>query len=286
MKLRTFSTLQIALGISLSVHAALLTLRLADPEAFNRVFQDTPLEVILVNTRTNERPEQARAIAQASMAGGGDHDRGRATSPLPSALISIDGDGGDQELQQLRELQERQSLMLTQVKSALAALPSTDPQQVSPTPDSAEREQRRRQLVKMLAEIERRIQNENARPRKRYIGPSTREAAYAVYYDHLRRAIEDKGTDNFPTLNGHKLYGELTMVITVDHLGRVLSSDVLQSSGIPALDNRARAIARAAGPFGKFSPTMRRQAEQIAVVSRFTFTHSDTLETQVGNPSQ
>ena len=286
MKLRTFSTLQIALGISLSVHAALLTLRLADPEAFNRVFQDTPLEVILVNTRTNERPDQARAIAQASMAGGGDHDRGRASSPLPSALISIDGDGGDQELQQLRELQERQSLMLTQVKSALAALPSTDPQQVSPTPDSAEREQRRRQLVKMLAEIERRIQNENARPRKRYIGPSTREAAYAVYYDHLRRAIEDKGTDNFPTLNGHKLYGELTMVITVDHLGRVLSSDVLQSSGIPALDNRARAIARAAGPFGKFSPTMRRQAEQIAVVSRFTFTHSDTLETQVGNPSQ
>ena len=286
MKLRTFSTLQIALGISLSVHAALLTLRLADPEAFNRVFQDTPLEVILVNTRTNERPDQARAIAQASMAGGGDHERGRATSPLPSALISIDGDGGDQELQQLRELQERQSLMLTQVKSALAALPSTDPQQVSPTPDSAEREQRRRQLVKMLAEIERRIQNENARPRKRYIGPSTREAAYAVYYDHLRRAIEDKGTDNFPTLNGHKLYGELTMVITVDHLGRVLSSDVLQSSGIPALDNRARAIARAAGPFGKFSPTMRRQAEQIAVVSRFTFTHSDTLETQVGNPSQ
>ena len=286
MKLRTFSTLQIALGISLSVHAALLTLRLADPEAFNRVFQDTPLEVILVNTRTNERPDQARAIAQASMAGGGDHDRGRASSPLPSALISIDGDGGDQELQQLRELQERQSLMLTQVKSALAALTSTDPQQVSPTPDSAEREQRRRQLVKMLAEIERRIQNENARPRKRYIGPSTREAAYAVYYDHLRRAIEDKGTDNFPTLNGHKLYGELTMVITVDHLGRVLSSDVLQSSGIPALDNRARAIARAAGPFGKFSPTMRRQAEQIAVVSRFTFTHSDTLETQVGNPSQ
>ena len=139
MKLRTFSTLQIALGISLSVHAALLTLRLADPEAFNRVFQDTPLEVILVNTRTNERPDQARAIAQASMAGGGDHDRGRASSPLPSALISIDGDGGDQELQQLRELQERQSLMLTQVKTALAAMPQPEPRQAQISPEQAQR---------------------------------------------------------------------------------------------------------------------------------------------------
>ena len=286
MKLRRFSTLQVALGISLGVHAALLTLRLADPDTFNRVFQDTPLEVILVNSRTNAHPERALAIAQASMAGGGDYDQARATSPLPSALISVSGDGGDEALQQLRELQERQSLLLAQAKNALAALPPADPQQASPTPDSAEREKRRRQLIKMLAKIERRIQTENARPRKRYIGPSTREAAYAVYYDQLRRRIEDKGTDTFPTLNGQKLYGALTMLINVDHNGRVLSTQILQSSGSTALDNRARAIASAAGPFGKFSATMRRQADQIVVVSRFTFTHANTLQAQMANSAQ
>ena len=87
MNLRSFSPLQIALGASVAVHAVLLTVRFVDPESFNRVFQDTPLEVILVNARTNEKPEKdkAKAIAQASMAGGGDAEKGRATTPLPPA---------------------------------------------------------------------------------------------------------------------------------------------------------------------------------------------------------
>ena len=67
MNLRQFSTLQIALGASIAVHAVLLTVRLVDPEDFSRVFQDTPLEVVLVNAKTNEKPDKARAIAQASI---------------------------------------------------------------------------------------------------------------------------------------------------------------------------------------------------------------------------
>ena len=66
------STLQLALGVSFAVHAALLTVRFVDPEGFNRVFQDTPLEVILVNAKSTEAPDKAQAIAQASLAGGGD----------------------------------------------------------------------------------------------------------------------------------------------------------------------------------------------------------------------
>lgn len=73
--LRQLTTLQLALGVSVAVHAALLTVRFVDPERFNRVFQDTPLEVILVNAKTDEKPDKARAIAQASLAGGGDAEK-------------------------------------------------------------------------------------------------------------------------------------------------------------------------------------------------------------------
>ena len=62
------STLQIALGVSIAFHVVLLTVRFVDPERFNRVFQDTPLEVILVNAKSNEKPDFAKAIAQASLA--------------------------------------------------------------------------------------------------------------------------------------------------------------------------------------------------------------------------
>ncbi len=90
--LKNLSTLQWALGASLLVHGALLTVRFVNPEGFNRVFQDTPLEVILVNARGDERPEKATAIAQASLAGGGEAQRGRATSPLPPSATARLGD--------------------------------------------------------------------------------------------------------------------------------------------------------------------------------------------------
>ncbi len=281
MKLLSFSPLQLALGASIAVHSGLLTVRLVDPKAFNRVFEDTPLEVVLVNARTTERPQKAQALAQASMAGGGEAGPGRATSPLPPALQSEIGDDAEQTAQhKLQELQEQKNLLLAQAKAQLAAFPPPDPSQSHASPEQAEREQKRRQLIKLLAEIERRISQENARPQKRYISPATQEVVYAVYYDHLRRSIEDKGTENFPEAGGKKLYGELTMIVTVNFDGQVLATEVVQSSGNRALDRRAEAIARSAAPFGRFNQAMRRQADQIMVVSRFTFTRDETLETR------
>lgn len=285
MNLRSFSTLQMALGVSIAVHAALLTVRFVDPEAFNRVFEDTPLEVILVNAKTQDKPDKVRAIAQANMAGGGNLDAGRATSPMPRAQISTQGDVSDVDRErQLREMQEQQQVLLSRVKTVMAAMPPTNPMQKKLSPEEVQREEKRRQLIDLLAEIERRIQMENERPKKHYISPATREAVYAIYYDHLRRAIEDKGTVDFPEANGQKLYGELTMIVTVNHDGRVINTEVVQSSGKRLLDRRAQAIARSAGPFGAFNSEMRHQADQIAVVSRFKFTRDDTLQTRLNAP--
>ena len=280
--LRSFSTLQLTLAASIAVHALLLTIRFVDPETFNRVFEDAPLEVILVNSKTNETPEKAKAIAQTSMAGGGDAEEGRATSPMPLSALNDSGNHLEEETaQHLQNLEMQQQMLLTQIKKQLAALPPLDPRVAATKAEQAEREEKRRQLIKLLAEIERRINMQNARPKKRYISPSVREEVYAVYYDALRRAIEDRGTEHFPQAGGKKLYGELTMVVTINHNGRVLDTEIVQSSGNPALDKQASAIAYSAGPFGKFTPAMRRKASQIVVVSRFRFTRDETLETKV-----
>lgn len=281
MNLRTFSTLQLALGVSVAVHAALLTVRFVNPEGFNRVFQDTPLEVILVNAKSNERPDKASAIAQASLAGGGDAAKGRATSPLPPSARIEAGDAAEDAQRQVEALQEQQTLMLAQIKKMLAALPPPDPKISSQTAASVAREEKRRQLMKILAEIERRINEENARPKKRYISPATREEVYAVYYDQLRRRIEDRGTVNFPEVAGKKLYGELTMIVTVNHDGRVVGTEVVETSGNLTLDRRAQAIATSAGPFERFNAAMRQKADQIVVVSRFKFTRDETLQTNL-----
>lgn len=282
----SLNTLHWALIVSATVHAGLLTVRFVDPEGFNRVFRDTPLEVILVNARGPEPPVQAQAIAQASLAGGGEADKGRATSPLPPSAMLESGESAEEARRRVDRLQQEQQQLLAMVRRDLAALPPPDPQRDAGQPQAQEQEERRRQLLKLLAEIEKRINEENARPKKRYISPATREEVYAMYYDQLRRRIEERGTRDFPQAQGRKLYGELTMNVTIDADGRVVEAEVVRPSTSRALDTRALAIVRAAAPYGRFSPAMRRQADQIVVTSRFRFTHDDGLETSLSNASR
>lgn len=282
-RLKNLSTLQIALALSFVVHVAFLTVRFVDPESFNRVFQDTPLEVILVNATTKENPEKAQAIAQSSMAGGGEAQAGRATTFLPVSELTSIGDADTDTRQKLDSMQEQQSQLLQQLKKQLASMPASDLSSTPSTPQAKAQEEKKRQLSKLLGEIEKRIMQENERPKKRYISPSTREEVYAIYYDQLRQKIEAKGTTNFPQAAGKKLYGKLTMSLTVNHDGQVLATEVIESSGILTLDRRAQAIANSAGPFGSFSPTMRKKADQIVLVSRFKFTRDEVLETNLTN---
>ena len=277
------TNMQIAIAVSVTLHATLMTVRFVDPEGFNRVFKDTPLEVVLVNSRSDRAPTKAQALAQANLSGGGAADAGRATSPLPPSALMEEGESTERQRAQINKLQEQQQQLLARIRRELALLPTPDPVRESGSPEARDQEERRRQLIQLLAEIEKRINTENARPRKRYVSPATQEVIYAKYYDSLRRRIEARGTRNFPVHMGKKLYGELTMNIHVDLHGRVVETDVVASSGNRQLDRRAMAIVRAASPFGRFTPAMLKEAEVLVITSRFRFTREDGLETSLSN---
>jgi periplasmic protein TonB len=235
--------------------------------------------VILVNARSKESPTQAQAIAQASLAGGGNVDVGRATSPLPPSPTLEVGDSIEMSHKQIEELQEEQRQLLARLRQQLEALPAPDPKKEAKTAEGREQAEQRRQLLMQTAEIEKKINEENSRPKKRYISPATKEAAYAMYYDRLRRKIEERGTRNFPESQGKKLYGELTLVLTVDSLGRVVDAEVVVPSKSKLLDKRALAIVKAAAPFGPFTGSMKREADQLEITSRFTFAGEGGLTT-------
>lgn len=277
------TTLHWALLVSLVVHGGVLTLRFVDPDRFNRVFRDTPLEVILVNARSTEPPTKAQAIAQAHLAGGGNVEKGRAQSPLPAHATAEMGDAPEEARRRIEQLQEQQQQLLAQIRRELALLATPDPQREAGRPHEREQEERKRQLLRLLAEIEKRINDENARPKKRYISPATQEEVYALYYDALKQRIEERGTRDFPEFQGRKLYGELTMNVTVDANGRVIDCEIVRPSRSRVLDQRALAIVRAAGPFGAFTPAMRRQADQIVITSRFRFTREEGFETTLSS---
>lgn len=272
----------LAIGISAVLHAGLLTVRFVDPEGFNRIFEETPLEVILVNAKSGEKPVKAQAIAQSDLAGGGeaDDEKARARTPLPPSAMESIGNELENARQQIDSMQQEQMSLLTQVRQQIATLPVPDPDHPASTAEEIAQEEKRQQLIKILGEIDRRIQEENARPRKRYISPATMKGVQALYYDTLKNRIEDKGTTNFPEQAGQKLYGELILMMTVNHDGRVLETQVMQSSGNRTLDRRAEAIAVSAGPFDKFDTELRKFTDQLVIVSRFKFARNNTLEAQ------
>jgi protein TonB len=175
--------------------------------------------------------------------------------------------------------------LLAQLREQDAQLQPPDPQHPAGNPDARSEQERRQQRLRLLAEIEKRIQEENARPKKRFISPATREQADALYYDQLRRKIEDVGTRHFPEYRGRKLYGELTMMITVDPKGEVIEAKVMVPSKSRALDRQAVAIVEAAGPFGPVSEAMRRRGGDLFVfTSRFTFSRERGFETMFSAP--
>lgn len=256
------------LALSGLAHLTLLGIPLVAPRPQVQVLQTPPLEVILLNARRPEQhrtpPERAQALSSMHSSGGGDAERARAraprvqTQPAEQARMDVMHD-------QLGQMQLQQQALLGQLKQQAAK--ASEP------------------LQKALAEIERRIQQENARPRTRYLGPSTREVVYAAYYDRMRHQIEALGTQQFPTRHGRPLYGSLTMVLTVDERGRVAAIELVQGSGNAELDRRARAIANGAAPFGAFTPAMKQQADQLAWVIRFTFSAESGLQTEWFDPN-
>lgn len=279
--LKNFSTMQIAVGASCLIHAVILTIRFVDPEKFNRIFEDTPLEVVLVNAKSSEVPSQAQAIAQANLAGGGNADQGMSSSPMPDSALTAVGNDFEEMQRKTDQMQEQQTQLLSDLRKELATLQPPTPSATDQGEHTTPQEERRRQLLHLLAQIEKRINEENSRPKKRYISPATKEAVYAIYYDSLRRRLEEKGTENFPTYNGQKLYGELIIMITINHDGRVLDAEIVQGSGNQALNVRAQAIAMASGPFENFNASMRNKADQIAMVARFKFNRDQTMETSI-----
>ena len=274
------SKLQWALAISVAVHTAVLALRLGAPETFNRVFQDTPLSVVLVNQASTEAPDKPQALAQVNLAGGGEAAKGMATTPLPATATLADGNALHDQKRALTQAERQQRELITRVRSQVVQLQRLAAQQTKPEAVH-ELEDQRKRLMDLLGAIERRIDQQNAKPRRRFVGPNTRSVPYALYYDRMRQKIEHQGTVDFPESGGQKIYGKLIMAITVDVSGRLVKTEVVRSSGDAQLDRMARAIVSAAQPFGHFNAAMRRDADQIVIVAGFDFTREQGLETQL-----
>ena len=280
---RRDTLLHVALLLSLAVHLGVLALRFAPPSAIRFKSNDQPLEVVLVNARSPAEPVKPQALAQHNLNGGGEHDKGRATSFLPRAARAIDADDLQESRRTVAALEEQQKRLISKMQAdAHAVVP--DPPQQKPAEPARQAPLDVRETVKaiarMEAELDRQISDYNARPRRGFIGPSTKMVSYAMYYSQWKDKVERIGTVNYPEEARGRLYGDLTLRVTLNPDGSIYNDEiaVTQSSGIAVLDRAAVRIVRLGAPYGRFSAEMRRDYDVYEIVTRFSFTGGDGFE--------
>ncbi len=282
----------IALAASVAAHALLLAVRFAAPEVFRMQPADPGLEVILVNAKHANAPAKAEALAQANLEGGGTQDAGRAKSPLPDLRRNENGDSIKALQRRIAELEQQQQNVLTRVQqSTFAAAPVRDKDKPDPNRSGQDDVDTARQIARMTAEITQTIEDQNKRPKRTHISPSTRQVGYALYYKAMQKRVEEMGTLNFPQQNGRKLYGELVVSIPIFQDGSLYQKEggprVERSSGNPALDKAALEIVRRAAPFGSFPQNMRTVGKDDLwiVITRFTFTREEKMKAELQEAS-
>lgn len=284
-------TLSIAIAISLLVHGLFLLVRFTAPDAFRLKSDDQGLEVILVNAKHQKVPVKAEALAQASLDGGGNADKGRARSPLPDMQRMEDGDSVDAVRRKVAELEALQQQILAQLQQKMLMTAAGGEKMAVPVAPGQNRAQDTEEvaavMARMEAEIAKNIETYNKRPKKTQITPSTREVGYALYYKKMQEKIERVGTLHFPESHGKKLYGSLLMSIPVFQDGTIYDREggvrVERSSGDPALDRAAVAIVKRSAPFERLPANMRTTGKDDVweIITRFNFTRNEELHTQM-----
>ena len=285
--------MMVAIAFSVAAHAALLAVRFVAPDAFKIAPADPGLEVILVNAKHAKRPLKADALAQANLDGGGQADAGRSKSPLPDMRKTDNGDSLKAMQRKIAEIEAVQQNLLARARqSNYKTPPVTDKDKPDPNRTGADLLESSKAIARATAEISTLIEDQNKRPKKTYITPSTQEVGYALYYKAMQKRVEEIGTLNFPQLDGRKMYGELVVYIPIFQDGTIYLKDggarIEKTSGNPALDKAALAIVRRAAPFGRFPPNMLSadRDDLWVIITRFKFTRDEKLETNLRGSAQ
>ncbi len=261
-----------AFAVSVGVHATALAVHFVDPELLQIHAADQPLEIILVNSKSDTQPSNPEALAQVNLDGGGGNDSGRRTSPLPSSFEMRDGETLETARRVVQQLEEEQRRLLTQLASgdSQLSLPARAPLAAKGAGSSDEA---RQQLARMQAEIAQQISDYQKRPRKHYFMPSTSEYRFAHYVEDWRARVEKVGTANYPDEARGRTLSPVRVTVVIAKDGTLLDT-IVHTRALPlTLERSVKHIAQLASPYPPFPPEIARDTDVLEITRTWLFAH-------------
>lgn len=241
-----------------------------------------PLQVVLVNSKSKSKPLNASALAQHNLDAGGNtvEDR-RAKSPLPAIRDDLQLTP-EQRTKRVAALEAETKRMLTKLKSNYTAVQQELKKQKNNTASNGdELVQRALEMVRLEAQINKNWDAYQKMPRRKFIGARTQEYRFAQYIEDWRVKVERIGNLNYPEqARQQKVFGFLTLSVSIRADGSVESVEVSKSSGQRILDAAAMRIVKLAAPYSPLPPNITRDVDILTITRTWTFTSSDRLESE------
>lgn len=272
-------------GASIVLHAAVLAMQFRFPDSL-RLKAPQPLEVVLVNAKTREKPVKAEALAQANLDGGGNTDQDRrAKTPLPVTKPAQPGKDLAEAQMRVKELEAQQQRLLAQARTSTNPVPVEAPRQApaeEPQTQPQGRDLREMALaaMRLQAQIDKRTEEYQKRPRKQFIGARATEYRFAQYEEDWRAKVERVGTLNYPAEARGKMYGNLRLEVVIRPDGSVESIRLERSSGLKVLDDAAFRIVQMGAPYGAFPPEIRKDTDLLVITRTWFFGQGDAVWTK------
>ena len=275
-----------ALGLSVLLHALVLSAHFKFPDASRWKSANAPLEVVLVNAKTREKPAKADVLAQANLDRGGNVDENRrAKTPLPVTEPRRPGKDLAQAQRRVQQLEAQQQQLLAQARDSRTRVLTEPPQQASaqdttPQPSGRDLADLSLAAMRLQAQIDKQTEEYQKRPRKKFIGARATEYRFAQYEEDWRAKVERVGTLNYPAEARGKIYGNLRLTVTLRPDGMVEAIELDRSSGLKVLDAAAFKIVRMASPFAVFPPDIRRDTDLLVITRTWFFGQGDKIWTE------
>jgi len=276
------SVITYALIASLAIHALLLAIkfRVFDPRSL--ADRGPPLEVALVNAKSETKPIKPDILAQANLDGGGNTDADRrAKTPLPAQAKAPPQSDITVATRKAEILERRAQELITALNAPPVSPPMPAPTEAPPQPEPpsvTEATERTLEIMRLEAQIARDLDSYQKRPKRQHVGARAREYRFARYVEDWRLKVERVGNLNYPEAARRlRLYGNLILTVSIRADGSLESVTVDRSSGQRILDAAAVRIVEMAAPYAPFPPEIRRDTEILDITRTWTFARGDEL---------
>jgi protein TonB len=277
--------LQLALFVSILLHALVVTtVGVRGPQTKTDSAQ-IPLMVDLVNARTQKPASTPDILAQSNLDGGGNTDADRrAKSPLPVVKRQ---EAEPVPVPRSRKAERREQPpppVLTQQQKAPEVVIAAPSRPVEPRPEPAlpsanDLLNSSRELVQLEAQVSRSLEAYQKRPRRTFVGARTKEFRFARYIEDWRSKIERVGEHNYPAA-ARGTYGNMLVTVEIRADGGLEKVEINRSSGNKVLDDAAISIVRLSAPFAPFPPDIAKDTDILSITRTWSFTLADQFQAE------